>query len=224
MSGSLEGARAWVEKHPYVTAGAVFIVGAILIYLYYSGGQSSGQSTQDQGAASDQSLLQAQLQSEAIQAQAAAAQSAQQSQLAASTAAINGQVTVQTTQANDALQAALDADKTQATLASITAGTNQAGIAAQKDVSLAGINAQDVLAALNSKTAISESSIAANENTTIAGFAKDVSIANLTSNSQNLATLLNAQNFQAWDQTYQSLNQTWLQGAFAQGAAAPKAA
>ncbi len=66
MAASLHDSVVWVRHHPYATAGAVFIGGAILIYLYYSGG--SAQAAPAAGSPQSDYLM-AQLQSEATQAQ-----------------------------------------------------------------------------------------------------------------------------------------------------------
>jgi hypothetical protein len=137
--GTLHAAEHWVERHPYATAGIVFAAGAILIYLYYSGGSSTGGSSAD---ADFQAQLQAQTQQEAIQAQYAAQASAQGTQASIAAGQVNGAVQV--------AQLEYGASTTQAQLA---ATTSQAGIAAQESVENAGISEQGTLAGIQATEA-----------------------------------------------------------------------
>lgn len=117
---------ALVEKHPYITAGGVFVVGAIVIYLYYSGGSSS--TTTTSGADPNYAAgLAAQVQLAQISAQSGAAE-----------AQVSGAQSIAQTQAN-----------AQVTEAQLAAQTSQAGITAQTQVQTAGIQAQTTLAGIS---------------------------------------------------------------------------
>lgn len=128
--GKIGDAVKWVEKHPYATAGGVFVLGAIVIYIYYSGGSTTP--APQQAAGSDTSLLQAELASNAQNAQLSAATT--QAQLQASTAgqAINGQVQLGSIQ----VQGSVD-------IAGLESTTQSQEIAANESVSLAQILASE---------------------------------------------------------------------------------
>jgi hypothetical protein len=153
---SLSSAVAWVKQHPYITSAAVFGVGAVIIYLYYSGSGSSapaqGASTADPYAAEEQ----AQLQQEALQAQLAAQVSSQQ------TAA-----QIASTQYGDQLAAVQSTNATNLGVATLNAQTTQAGISAQQAIQQQGIAAQvqlgTVSAAENEYVATEENSAAWNQ-------------------------------------------------------------
>lgn len=120
----------WIKKHPYTSAGCVFIGGAILVYLYYSSGSAPAQAaaTDPNAAYLAQEQIQtqysAQLQQQATAAQVANAQVAGQVQVAQLGATVQGQ----------------------SIAASQTLGL--AGIAAQQTVDLANIGAQTSIAAI----------------------------------------------------------------------------
>lgn len=142
-------AGQWIKAHPYATAGGVFVVGAILIYLYYSGGSKTAAGATDNTAAQ----LAAQVQSENVQAQYGAALAAQQSQQASVEAQVNGAVSVAQLQAQAAAtettaQAALDAQQiaSQQTI-------DLAGIAANQAINLGSLTAQTNLAQINATSA-----------------------------------------------------------------------
>jgi hypothetical protein len=124
--------KVWVEKHPFVTAGAVFVIGAVLIYLYYSGGSSAAQPAQQTSPLDAE--LQLQLQQQALAAQYGAQSGAQQ------TAA---QISAQ--QGADQLSAVQSNNATQLGIAQLGATVSQAGITAQQQVQDAGIAAQTIL-------------------------------------------------------------------------------
>ncbi len=122
----------WIKQHPYETAGAVFVGGAVLIYMYYShsaAAPAAAPSVSVAGAGAGYgAYLQSMLAQEQAANQAAAQSQMLQDQLAAQTASINGAVSVASMKYNTDLQ-----------LASIGATTTQDSIAA-----LAGIQKQQI--------------------------------------------------------------------------------
>jgi hypothetical protein len=68
---------ALVKRHPYATAGAVFVGGAVLVYVYYSSGSATPAPAAD---AAQLDFIKAQLISESTQAQYGAQLGALQSQ------------------------------------------------------------------------------------------------------------------------------------------------
>jgi hypothetical protein len=123
-------ALSWIKSHPYVDAGAVFVVGAILVYLYYSGSSTAAAPQ----ANSADAYLAAQLQSESVQAQYGAQLQAQQSQEAAAANAVAGQVQIAGLQAGNASQS-IAAQQT----------VDLAQIGASQAVSLANIGANETI-------------------------------------------------------------------------------
>ena len=130
--GGLGKVVDWVKKHPYVTAGAVFVGGAILIYLYYDSGSSSGAA---QPAASGDNtaadLLNSELQAEAASNANNASLTALQDQLAAQQDSISGQISLASIQGNTDLQLAslnaqtlTDSINTAGSVATITGAQN----------------------------------------------------------------------------------------------------
>ena len=112
---SLAGVWSKIKAHPYVTSGAVFVFGAILVYWYYSGGTTAAGPVDDT-AANDA----AEVQSEAVQAQYAAQLSAQSTAAQSVANQINGQLA----------------------LGSIVAGVSSQAITTQGSIDLAQINQQ----------------------------------------------------------------------------------
>jgi hypothetical protein len=91
-SGTIIGhSVVWVKHHPYLTAGAVFVGGAILVYLYYSGGTPAASAG---GGGQSIDYLSAQLQSEVIQAQLGAKLGTIQAQEQAVAVQVQGAVAI----------------------------------------------------------------------------------------------------------------------------------
>lgn len=149
-------ANLWgnIKKHPYIASGVVFLGGAFLIYLYYSGSSSSSSSSTAGSGNAYSSYLAAQLQSEQLNGQLAA-QTAQITAAAnAQTQQVNGAVAVNT--ANDQAQVDIATIQANATsqIAALQAqlGTTQSNNAAT--VQVAGINAQTQQVQIGSNTQI----------------------------------------------------------------------
>jgi hypothetical protein len=151
---------AWVKQHPYATAGVVFIGGAILVYLYFSGG--SGPAAASSSGTAQSSYLQAQLVSEATQAQYGAQLGALQAQEQTAAVQVQGAVAVDASRNAASVQIAAlnDAVLNQRTtgavsIAGLQAGTVNLQTTASRDVLLAQIagnvtmNAADTGAAVN---------------------------------------------------------------------------
>lgn len=140
-----EKIKSFVSEHPWGTAGIVFVVGVILIYLFWP--RSSAASSPDTGLGSYYNAQAAAVQSGAAvygqQIQANAATTAANDQLQATLASIAASQNVSTTQTNDQL-AAIQAETSaalQASLAGTKAGVDYAGILAKNNVDLANISA-----------------------------------------------------------------------------------
>jgi hypothetical protein len=118
--GTIKEVWADIKAHPYVTAGIVFIGGAIIIYAYYSGGSTTPAASGANPYAAEQ---QAALSQEAIQAQAAAQNNAINSQAQSVANQVNGAVSI----------------------AGIASQTSLAAIGAGQTVDLAAIGAQTAL-------------------------------------------------------------------------------
>ncbi len=179
-SFSFHDISGWIEKHPYETAGAVFVGGAILVYMYYSSGTaaapaSTGANSAAAAAAAQQSAyaqeMQTQLAYEAQAGQQNSQLTALQDNLAAQTASINGAVSV--------------------------ASLNNAA-----NVSIAGLNAQTLQDSINGAVSVQTAGIVSN---TTLGLA---SIGAVAANNQLGAWVANNANFYnanvAMNQTNQS--------------------
>jgi hypothetical protein len=130
---------SWIEQHPYATAGIVFVSGAILIYLYYSGGSAPQQAS---GDATSAQYLQAQLQSEDIQAQLSANLGAQQAQEQSVATQVNGQVSIAQLQAGVANQQTAATQAVDLSQIAASKAVNLSQISAAQAVNLAQISAQ----------------------------------------------------------------------------------
>lgn len=139
-----------IKQHPYVTAGAVFVLGAILIYLYYSGGTTAA--PQNSAAAAAAQEEEAQVQSEAVQAQYGAELQAQQTQANSVADQVNGQVSIAQIQA---------AAQTATETAQQTAESQE--IAAQQTVDLAQIAAEQAVNTGSISASTQQAQIAATE-------------------------------------------------------------
>lgn len=150
----------WVKKHPYATGATVFIGGAVLIYMYYSGGTPAAAPAQAStaGAGSGAAAYSAYLQS-----QLAAEQQANQN--AVQTQALQDQYSLGVSSL--------------ATAASINANTNAT------DVNLAKINAQTLQDSIAS--AVSIAGLQTNVDLASIGAASGVSVANINAQSYNTA-------------------------------------
>lgn len=134
MAGEIGKTVDWVKHHPYISAGGVFVIGAVLIYIYYSGGSSTA------AAAPSSDPTQAELAAQVQLAQIGAQSSAAGDAASVATAQYADQLTAIQDQDQTALaEAQLGATTTQQAN-TLTAGIQQSGIAAQ--VQLASINAQ----------------------------------------------------------------------------------
>lgn len=140
MAESLAESWGWIKRHPYATAGAVFVGGAILVYLYYGGSAAPAAAPQVDPTA-------AYLQSEATQAQYGAQVAGQQAALQASANQVNGQV-----------QIANIAGGIQQQSIAVAGTVALAGIGAQRDVQLAGIAGQEDIAQINANAATAQTS------------------------------------------------------------------
>jgi hypothetical protein len=124
MAFSFNELKAKAEAHPYITAGIIFTVGAVIIYWYYSG--SSSGSTSDGGLAAAQAAavqsnnaLQAAQLGYGVQSQSIAAQQeVSDSQTAAS-------LKLGEEQLNDSLKAAENTNSTTVSLANIAANVQE---------------------------------------------------------------------------------------------------
>lgn len=141
VTGELKHVWTEIKAHPYVSSGIVFVVGAVLVYLYFGGSSSAAPA-----GGVDTSAAAAQVQSEAVQAQYAASLSAQQNQLQAVATQVNGQVTVAqlgaATQDLAITQGAAVASQSIAAVQSLGLGS----IAAQQTLGLASIGAGQTVA------------------------------------------------------------------------------
>jgi hypothetical protein len=195
----LRNTVAWIKHHPYLASGAVFVGGAVLIYLYYSSGKSAPAATQSSGG-TDTSYLQAQLQAEAASQQAGIASTEQQNQLTAAT-----------TQLNDQLSLGTNTNATNLSIAQLQAQTDQLSISTLGSVSLAGILAQTQQDSINvagqvSLAGITTAATTAQDSLNVAG---QVSLANITANENDTVAQLNAQTAQLYstNNTRVQLNQ-----------------
>lgn len=152
MNAELQHAWTEVKGHPYVSAGALFVVGAVFIIVFRSRkstpAAASGQAAGTSGASFAQS--------EAIQAQLAAQQSQQQSALAG----VNAQVSAALHIAEIGAATTQLAIGTSGSVAMQSLTVAQllglAGIDATKSIDLATINARQTvdLASLNQGTTL----------------------------------------------------------------------
>lgn len=141
----------WVEAHPFMTAGAVFIGGAVLIYLYYSGGSSasSGETGQD---ADYQAGLAAQVQLAQLEAQYGAQTTAANDALQSQADQVNGAVQVAQYQEQETNQQ--------------TAASEKLGIAQLNDETTAAADADNLQysdTVENNMTALNEQWLAMNQ-------------------------------------------------------------
>jgi hypothetical protein len=133
---------AWIKGHPYATAGAVFIGGAILVYLYYSGGTGTS-ATPANTTQSD--YLKAQLVSEATQAQYGAQLGALQAQEQGVATQVQGAVAIDANRnaASVTIAGLNDAVLNQRTAGAVSiAGLQSSSINQQTSASLAATLAQ----------------------------------------------------------------------------------
>lgn len=167
-SFSFHDISGWIKEHPYATAGAVFVGGAVVIYLYYSSGSTPAPQASSSvagagyaGTGGYGSMLSAELQAEAANNAQQVSLTALQDQLQAQNNSVNGAVSIASIQSG----AALAAD-------SITAGVDMASIGAWQSVQSQGIAAgvTTTLANINSGTQLGLASIgAANFSTAVSG-------------------------------------------------------
>lgn len=80
-AGTFADSWKWIKSHPYIVAAIVFVGGAVLIYIYYSGSGTAAAATSATDPNADL------LNQEAIQAQYSAALSSQQTELQAASIA-----------------------------------------------------------------------------------------------------------------------------------------
>jgi hypothetical protein len=149
--GELHKGLGWVKKHPYATAGAVFVGGAILIYLYYDSGSSgAAQPQQATGTDDTAALLNSELQAEAASNANNASLTALQDQLAAQQDSIAGNISLASIQGSTDLQ--LASINAQTLTDSINAAAGVATITGAQNLSLglASIGALDFQTATES--------------------------------------------------------------------------
>jgi hypothetical protein len=172
---------AWVKQHPYATAGVVFIGGAILVYLYFSGG--SGPAATSSSGTAQSSYLQAQLVSEATQAQYGAQLGALQAQEQTAAVQVQGAVAVDASRNAASVQIAAlnDAVLNQRTtgavsIAGLQAGTVNLQTTASRDVLLAQIAGNVTMNAADTGAAVSIAGIQGLTTRKVAEFGADSSM------------------------------------------------
>ncbi len=158
----------WVKQHPYATAGAVFAGGAVLIYMYYSGGSTAAApagaaSTAGTGTGAYAAYLQDQL-----------AAAGQANQLALQSQALNNQASglqdqyaLGVASLNTAASIGANNNSTDIKLANINAGSLRDSIAGA--VSIAGLSTKVDLASIGAASGISIANIQATTYNTAMG-------------------------------------------------------
>jgi small-conductance mechanosensitive channel len=132
-SGGGKIGHLWVtiKKHPVISSIGLFVIGAILIYLYYKSGSSSTAATAaNNGATSaalDSNYLAAQAQNNSLQANLEAQSQQVAAAANAATQQVNGAVSINTSNNQAAIDLASIASGAQAQIASLQAqlGTTQ---------------------------------------------------------------------------------------------------
>jgi hypothetical protein len=163
QGGTLGKGWQWVKKHPVGSSVALFVGGAVILYLYYSGRSTAPAQSAAQPVDDTSSYLAAQLQSEQLQAQQASQLAQVQAAANAQASQVNGAVAVNTQ--ND--QAAIDIAGLNASsanqIASLEAAlgttqsnnqaaTDQLNISTSGQVQLGSINASTQQAQIASQT------------------------------------------------------------------------
>jgi hypothetical protein len=132
-----KGLLAWVERHPFITAGGVFAVGALIILYYYGEGGAAGVNTE---SSDYQAALAAQTQLAQTEAQYGAQESIAGSQAQAAANQVQGQVDVAQIQETGETTEAQYAEQLGSLETAAQTAIQTAGIGAQEAL---GVNAQN---------------------------------------------------------------------------------
>src|SRR5882757_5243962 len=144
MPGTASLSEVWgdVKRHPYVSGGVVFVLGALLIYWYFSGTKTQPQAPQAAGPS---------IPNEAAAAQYAASLAATNSAERAAANQVSGALTISAGQEATKQQAITQGGSVQVAGIDATQAINLAQIAATKDIDLAAIAGTIDLANISSK-------------------------------------------------------------------------